>query len=328
MAHLNLVTGAGGFLGAHLTRLLLERGETVRGLDLEVSNIPGAADKVTASVTDEAAMARAMEGVDFVFHTAANPFLWARDKLEYDEVNVAGTNIVLEAAAEADVKRVVHVSSATTLVGRKTPRGASSVNESVELGQADMLGPYPLSKRRAEIAALQAAGHGLETVIVMPTLPIGPGDHRLTAPTRMIMDLVNRKVPATLDCMLCLVDVRDVAKGCVLARDKGRSGTRYLLGGDNLAMADFLKQLADASGVRMPRFHVPYALARGAASISEWISTYITKKMPKAPVTGVRLAGRKVSFDSSRARQELGFAPRPLDETLADTLAWLKRTRP
>ena len=320
---LNLVTGGSGFIGSHIVRELIARGEQVRVLDVSAPHeLPQATEFIEGSVTDRNAVANAVKGVTSVFHTAANAHLWSPDKRIYQKVNRVGTRIILEESHKANVQRVVHTSSLTVLVGKNARPLPVTVNEDVILKAEDMLGPYCLSKLQAEQEVQRAAANGLGVVTVLPTLPIGPGDHGLTAPTKMILDLLNGRIPAYLECMLNLIDVRDLAVGHILARDKGRMGERYLLGHRNMPLSELLSLLHEMSGVPTPKRRVPYALALVAAAVSEWAADYITRQPPGAPLTGVRLAGRPISFDSSKAIQELGLPQRPIETALEDEIRW------
>ena len=319
----NLVTGGSGFVGAHLVAALRRRGEQVRILDINEPAEPDpAADFIAASVTDPIAVAEAMQGVDAVFHTAANAHLWAKDKSTFDRVNRIGTRTVMAAAREARVRRVVHTSSLTVLVGRGARRQRAVVTETTSPARSEMAGPYCRSKYDAEREVSAAAASGLDVVSVLPTLPVGPGDHGLTAPTRMILDFVRRRTPAYLECLLNLIDVRDVAEGHVLARDKGTAGERYILGHSNMHLSELLERLQKISGVAMPTARVPYGLALAAAMFSEAAANAITGKPPAAPLTGVRLAGQKVAFESSKAIGELGLPQSDIDTALRDEIAW------
>jgi dihydroflavonol-4-reductase len=317
-----LITGAGGFLGGHLIAALLTRGEDVRALDLDFpSPLPDSVEQVTGSILDEAALGEAMSGAGAVIHCAAIADLWAPRNIVYHQVNMRGTCEVLIAARRAGA-RVVHISSYVTLIGANVA-GNAVLDESVELPPSDLLGPYPRSKREAELAVMSAARMGLHAVIVQPSAPVGPGDHRMTPPSRMIRDLAAGKVPALLHCLLNLVDVRALAEGIIAARDKGRSGERYLLTGEDLTMEELARKVAAITGVSAPKFKVPYWLALTAARVEAGIST-LTKHRPTAPLTGVRLAGKRVKFDSSKARAELGFAPPAIDVALEEAIAWMR----
>lgn len=311
-----LVTGGAGFVGRHLVGALLARGETVRVLDLRRSDL---AETLTGSIDDPAIAARAMTNVDHVFHLAGNAQLWAPDKSAFERVNHLGTRVILEAARAAGVRRFVHCSSLTTLVGKRTPLGASNADESVRLSPDDMLGPYPRSKLLAE---RMVEASGLDAVIAIPTEPLGAGDESLTPPTRMILDLLAGKTPATIDCTLNFVDVASLADGFIAARDKGRRGERYLLGGENVPMRRLLKSLEEITGRKMPRTQLPYVVALMAGVIDTGIVARLSGKAPTAPLTGVRLAGRRVSFSSAKAQAELGWRSAPFDAALRSALDW------
>jgi dihydroflavonol-4-reductase len=317
----SLVTGGAGFIGRHLVRKLKERGERVRVFDLAPPKTP---DDVQGSVTDENAARAVVEGVDTIFHLAGNAQLWARSVRVFDEVNRGGTEVMLAAAMAEGVQRFVHCSSLTTLVGRSTPLGASEANESQHFEPEDMLGPYPRSKLLAERAVMTSVAEGLDAVIAIPTEPLGPGDAGLTPPTRMILDFVNGRTPAYIDCMLNFVPVESLAEGLIAARDRGRRGQRYLLGGENISMPQLLDALARLTGREMPKAQLPYAIAHIAGLIDTGVVARFTGKPPKAPLTGVRLAGRRVSFSSEKALLELAWRAAPFEPALAEMLKWFE----
>ncbi len=317
-----LVTGAGGFLGRHVVAALAGRGEAVRGLDLSFpAPLAGGAETIEGSILDPDLMARAAKGAGAVIHCAAVTDLWARRPVIHDRVNTRGTCEVLIAARRAGA-RMVHVSCHATLVGGPDT-GERTVDETLELPPSQMLGRYPRTKREAEIFALAAARMGQEVVIVMPSAPVGPGDWRLTPPTRMLRDLAAGRTPALLDCLLNLVDVRAVAEGIVAARDRGRSGERYLLGGEDLEMGALAARVARLAGVEAPRHRLPLGLALGVARAEALLGS-LTGRRPMAPLTGVRLAGRRLRFSSAKAREALGFDPPPLEDALTDAIAWMR----
>ena len=319
-----VVTGGNGFIGRHLVAQLLARGEAVRVLDLSIpQEHPAGADFIRGSVTDATAVRRALDGARSVYHLAANAQLWSPRKGEFDAVNHQGTRIVLDEAARAGVHKLVHTSSLTTLIGRRNGREDTVVDETVELGEDDMLGDYCLAKHRAEGAALAAAREGLPVTIVVPTLPIGPGDRGLTPPSRMILDFVNGASPAYLDCTLNLIDVRDVAAGHLAAHDHGQPGRRYILGNENLGLRDLLGLIQEITGLAMPGRRVPFALAYGVAVVTEWVADVVTKRVPKAPLTGVRLARPVARFDASRAVSELSLPQNPVRGALRDAILWM-----
>ncbi len=319
MSGLSLVTGGAGFAGKYLVRKLREKGERVRSFDLAP---PVHDDDMQGSITDPNDVARAMDGVSGIFHLAGNAQLWTSRPSVFDEVNRKGTQIVVAAAKTAGVKCFVHCSSLTTLVGKDTPIGASTADETLRLAPDQMLGPYPHSKLLAERIVEAAAQDGLNAVIALPTEPLGPGDDNLTPPTRMILDFTNGKTPAYIDCMLNFVPVDSLAAGLIAARDKGRSGERYLLGGENMPMQRLLAMIGNVTGRAMPKTKMPYWAALSIGAIDTKFVSAITRKPPKAPLTGVRLAGRQVSFLSAKAKQELGWEAGPVEVALQETLAW------
>jgi dihydroflavonol-4-reductase len=326
MNSLSLVTGGGGFVGRHLVRLLHERGERVRVLDLAgAPGLPPDVEVVAGSILDGEKLRQAMAGAKRVYHLAANPNLWAPDPEIFMETNYRGTQAVLAAAAEAGPERVVYTSTESILKSYRHPV-PDTLDENVSWTVDDMPGPYCRSKFLAEQAALAAARNGLPVVVVNPTLPIGPGDIHLTPPTRMLLDFLTGKAPAYLDCAFNLVDVRTVALGHILAADKGRIGERYILGGRNIGVPDLLALLGRLSGRPMPRRRIPYWVAWSMAAASETLSI-VTKRPPIAPLTGVRLARTPMRFDSGKAIRELGLPETPLETSLQDALDWFAEQR-
>lgn len=315
----DLVTGGGGFIGRHVVDALTREGRQVRVLDV----VPGSGfaegvEIIAGSVTDPAAVRRAMAGVERVFHVAGIASLWIRNKADYDAVNHRATEIVLQAAAAADVERVVHTSTGAILFYPLHHRAPTDLPR-----LQDMPGPYCRSKFLAEEACMAAARRGQHVVIVNPTLPLGPGDRSCTPPTRMIRDFLNGDTPAFVEFPASLVDVRDVALGHLQAAAVGRPGRRYFLGNPPVPLSRVLALLADVSGATMPRVKVPYPVALAAGAVSELTADLITGKAPKAPLTGVRLTRRPVAPLLARPLSELGVPLRPISDTLTDTVAWL-----
>jgi dihydroflavonol-4-reductase len=318
-----LVTGAGGFVGRHVVDALLGAGRTVRAFDLAFPQaMPEGVELVEGSILDRESLGPAAEGVSAIIHSAAIAHLWLREPASYLRVNVLGTEHVLDAAARAGV-RMVHVSSFVTLVGQEAEDGAI-LDETVELPPAAMLGPYPRSKRLAELAVQRAAGDGIDTLMVLPSAPVGPGDWRMTPPSVMLRDLAAGATPALIDCLLNLVDVRALADGIVAALDHGRAGQRYLLTGEDIAMRDVAAIVARIAGVRAPRATVPMAIALAAAHVEGALSQ-LTGKPPKAPLTGVRLAARRVRFSNDKAARGLGFSPPPIEDAVRDAIGWMRQ---
>ena len=322
MRELTLVTGGLGFIGRHLVEALVGRGMSVRVLDLQAPERPRpGVDYRTGSITDAGTVAAAMDGVGRVFHLAARAGLWAADPAEMLAVNQQGTRNVLEAAERAGVERLVHCSTESILKSRLRDPDSGLIDETVQPPEAEMCGAYCVAKLRAEQEALAAARRGLPVVVVNPSVPVGPGDVNLTPPARMLLGFLNGRFPAYLDSTLNLVDARDVAEGHLRAAERGRVGERYLLGNENIRLADLLGLLEELTGLAMPRRRVPYWLAFTASTVQEWVSDHFTRRPPTAPLTGVRLARTPMRFDNRKAREELGLAFRPLRESLADAVA-------
>ena len=319
----DLVTGGSGFIGRHVVAALRVRGEQVRVLDLAPpDDLPANVAFVPGSILDPQSLDAAMANVRRVYHLAGIAKLWSRDRADFDRVNAGGTTAVLRAAAARGVERVIHCSTEAILLPKLRGREAL-IDETVQPALADMPGPYTRSKLNAEQTVFAAVQDGLNAVIVNPTVPIGPGDRNLTPPAAMLAMFLNGQSPAYLDCVLNLVDVRDVAAGMVLAAERGRTGERYILGGDNVALRELLALLERISGRPMPKRAVPGWLALASAMVTEWTADVLTSRTPAATREGVRLALRSGPFDSRKARDELGYAPRPLADALADAVQWL-----
>lgn len=319
----NLVTGGTGFIGTHLVRLLRERGQAVRVLDLRnpVDPVPGV-EYLQGSITDGDRVRAATRDCGRVFHLAAHAGLWTRDKREFISINVMGTRNVLEAARAEGVETVVHTSTESILIATRRGRAPQQVNEQTSLSESEMAGPYCLGKLLAEREARAAwQTHGQRVIICNPTVPVGPGDHWLTPPSRMLLGFLNRRFPAFMPTTLNLVDARDVAVGHLLAAERGAPDGRYILGAHDVELAGLLQQLQRLSGVPMPNRKVSYRLAWMVALVSEWLADHVTHRPPSAPLAGVRLGGIPVRFDNRRTREALGWRPRPLEESLRAALA-------
>jgi dihydroflavonol-4-reductase len=324
MDDLTVVTGGAGFIGSHLVQQLVDSGQQVRVIErpgASVDHLPPAAQVFFADIRDRGGLVRALDGARWVYHLAANPNLWVRDRREFEAVNYQGTINVLDAALAAGAERILHTSTESILTKAKVN---GPIDENIEITERDAVGPYCRSKLLAEQYAFFLAAEGLPIVVANPTMPVGPGDRGLSPPTRLIVDFCNGALPATIDCTLNVIDVRDVARGLSLVLERGCTGRRYILGHSNLTLVGFLGVLAELTGVPIPRWRVPYFLGIGVAWSSELIADHFTGRAPKATLTGVRLARRTMHFDSSRSLAELGLQPRSMRESLADALAWLR----
>ena len=325
MEGLTIVTGGAGFIGSHLVERLVTRGARVRVVErpgADTGHLPPGVEVVRADVRDREAVGRALRGGRSVYHLAANPNLWARDRREFDAINHRGTVHVLDGALAAGAERVLHVSTESILT---RARADGPIAEDVEVALEDAIGPYCRSKLRAENEAMERAWAGHSVVVANPTMPVGPGDRGLSPPTRLIRDFCLGRLPARMDCTLNLIDVRDVAEGLRLTMERGRPGRRYLLGGENLTLLGLLEHLSELANVPVPRWRVPYALGLAVAHVSELWADFVTARPPKATVTGVRLTRRTMHFDATRSLVEIGLAPRPVRLALADAVAWLRR---
>jgi dihydroflavonol-4-reductase len=326
MRGLTVVTGGAGFIGSHLVENLVRRGERVRVVErpgAETGHLPPGVEIVRADIRDRAAVDQALRGAAQVYHLAANPNLWVRDRREFDAVNHRGTVHVLDAALDAGAERVLHTSTESILT---CARATGPIAEDAAVTEADAVGPYCLSKLRAEDAAMARARAGRPVVVANPTMPVGPGDRGLSPPSRLIRDFCRGELPARMDCTLNLIDVRDVAEGLVRVMDRGEPGRRYLLGGENLTLAGLLSILSEMTGVPVPRWRVPYPVGLAAAWLSELWADRVSGRPPKATLTGVRLTRRTMHFDASRSLAALGLTPRPARQSLADAVDWLRQT--
>lgn len=321
------VTGGAGFIGRHLVRQLAARGHPVRVLDPAPAGSgfgPGV-EVVRGSVLDRDTVARMTREAGQVFHLAANTQLWMPDKSSFGSVNTDGTRVVLEEAARAGVDRVVVTSTEIILRGwrnaSKTPVTEAEPTPRLQ----DMAGEYCRSKYQADQIAREAAREGLPVVIVYPTVPVGPGDNSITAPTQMIIDLIQGRLPGYLDGMINLVPVEDVARGHILAAELAEPGSRFILGGEDMRVHDLMAMVAGIAGCPTPTLRVPYWAALAGAATMELVADALTRRPPLAPLAGVRLAKHDRHIDSSKARRELGWEPGPVADALARAIEWLYR---
>ncbi|MGA7576354.1 MAG: hopanoid-associated sugar epimerase [Terriglobales bacterium] len=321
------VTGATGFLGSHVARVLAEQGAELRLLVRPTSDLRNLeevkADRVAGDLRDPASIEKALSGCEVVFHVAADYRLWVRDPEEMYRSNVEGTRWLLEAARKQGVRRVVYTSSVATM-GFIATQASTVADEESPVGLADMIGHYKRSKFMAEQVAVDAARSGVDVVIVNPTTPIGERDIKPTPTGRIVVDFLKRKFPAYVETGLNLVDATECARGHVQALEKGRSGERYILGGENLTLKQILDRLAAITGLPSPTVKLPYIFALAAGVVDEMVMGRFLGREPRATIDAVRM-GRKMMFVSSaKAERELGWRTVPVDGALRRSVEWFR----
>ncbi|MFZ0931389.1 MAG: hopanoid-associated sugar epimerase [Syntrophobacteraceae bacterium] len=318
------ITGATGFVGHHVAAALIRKGWTLRALCRKQSAQYGDLPDIVWQIGDirnPGEVMNAMSGAEAVFHVAADYRLWARNPRDIYESNVNGTVNVMQAALATGVRRVVHTSSvgALGLVLDGTP-----ADEGTAVCLEDMVGHYKRSKFLAEREAEKFLDKGLPLVFVHPSTPVGPGDHKPTPTGKIIVDFLNRKMPAYLDTGLNLVDVRDVAEGHRLALERGKIGQKYILGNRNLTLAEIFTMLEEISGVPAPGVKLPYTPILWLAGILHLVSQ-VTGRQPLVPYEGVKMAAKRMFFDASKAIRYLGLPQTPVETALSDAVAWFKQ---
>jgi dihydroflavonol-4-reductase len=320
-----LVTGATGFVGAAVARQLLEAGHQVRALtraNNDRRNVAGiGVELVEGDLQDEVSLARAVEGCEGLYHVAADYRLWVPQPKQMYQTNVVGTGLLMQAAMKAGVKRIVYTSSVATLGFEKDGKPA---DENTEVTAADMIGPYKHSKYLAERVVEDMIGEGLPAVIVNPSTPIGPRDVKPTPTGRIITDTVKGKVPAYVDTGLNIVHVDDVARGHLLAFEKGKVGEKYVLGGQNLALSEILRMVAESAGMKPPTVKLPRTILYPVAYVMEAMA-YMGGPEPLLTVDSLRMTGHHMYFSSAKAERELGYTARPAIEAIRDALQWFKQ---
>ncbi|HYV75409.1 MAG TPA: hopanoid-associated sugar epimerase [Candidatus Binatia bacterium] len=319
------VTGATGFLGSHVARLLLAQGAELRllvraGSRLEnVADLP--AERAVGDLRDLESLKRGMAGCEAAFHVAADYRLWAVNGKELYDSNVDGTRNILQAARESGVGRVVYTSSVATM-GFGNNGKVTDENTPVALG--DMIGDYKRSKFLAEQLVIAAARGGQDVVVVNPTTPIGERDIKPTPTGRIVVDFLNRKFPAYLDTGLNLVDVRDCAAGHLVAMEKALPGERYILGGENLTLKQILDKLAAITGLPSPDIRLPYAVAYATGVVDTLITGAIRKREPRVTLDSVKMGRKKMFVTSAKAERDLGWNAGPVDGALRRAVEWFR----
>jgi dihydroflavonol-4-reductase len=322
---LAFVTGATGFVGSHVARVLHENGAELRLLVRPTSNPKNIealhAERALGDLRDPASLDKAMSGCDTVFHVAADYRLWIRDPGQMYSSNVEGTRAILDAARKNGVRRVVYTSSVATM-GFTSNGHPADEDSPVSLDQ--MIGHYKRSKFMAEQVAIAAGQSGMHVVVVNPTTPVGEQDIKPTPTGRIIVDFLKKKFPAYVDTGLNLVDVDECASGHVSALEKGRSGQRYILGGENLTLKQILDKLAHITGLPAPKVRVPYVVALATGVVDELITGHLRGREPRATIDAVRMGRKKMFVSSAKAQRELGWNTLPVDDALARAVAWFR----
>jgi len=322
---LAFVTGATGFLGSHVARVLAEQGAKLRLLVRSTSDLRNLADldaeRVTGDLRDIGPFEKALVGCEALFHVAADYRLWVRDPEQMYRSNVEGTRSLLEAARKQGVRRVVYTSSVATM-GFSSNGTLADENSPVTL--AEMIGPYKRSKFMAEQVAFEAARSGQDVVVVNPTTPVGERDLKPTPSGRIVVDFLKRKFPAYVDTGLNLVDATECARGHVQALEKGRAGERYILGGENLTLKEILDKLGAITGLPSPRVKVPYIFALATGVVDETVTGRILGREPRATIDAVRMGRKKMFITSAKAELELGWRTVPVDGALRRAVEWFR----
>lgn len=315
-----LVTGASGFVGWHVARLLADAGHTVRALVRKGSAVAGLAVQVfEGDLRDARSVQQAILGCGAVFHVAADYRLWAKDREEIFETNVRGTAQLLELASIEGVERFVYTSTVGCIGIPEDGFGT----EETPVDPRQMMGAYKESKYLAEQSVLRLAEQGFPAVIVNPTAPVGERDVKPTPTGRIILDFLRGRMPAYIDTGLNVVDVEDVARGHLLAFEHGTPGERYILGSENLTMREILEILAEESGRRAPSLKLPYGVAM-AFAVADTALAAVTGKEPRAPVDAVKMARKKMFVSCAKAERELGYRAAPARQGLAKAIRWFR----
>lgn len=316
-----LVTGASGFLGSHIARELVSRGENVRVLMRPSSTNRAVGDLsleyVTGDLRDAASLERAVAGVQYVFHVAADYRLWARKSRDIYDSNVGGTKNLLAAAKRAAVEKFIYTSTVATIAVDRP----ELPTESTEARLDEMVGHYKRSKWMAEQEVLNAAKAGLPAVIAMPTTPVGPGDWKPTPTGKIILDFLNGKMPGYVETGLNFVGVEDCAAGHLLVAEKGKIGERYLLGSENLTLKQLLDALSKITSLPAPKLKIPHGVALGVAYLNTAFSRLLGRE-PQIPVEGVKIARHMMFVNCEKSQRALDFRPAPVAAALERAVRW------
>ncbi len=320
-----VVTGAAGFIGSAVTRALLARGAHVVAIlepGASTSNLEGLdVGRRDADVTTEGSLADVFDGARFCFHLAAKFGFWPKDPSIFYAVNVQGSRNVVRAATAAGVERIVYTSTVATLGLWRTKSGRPS-NEDDVADVAHLHGNYKQTKYVAEHEVLRLAAQGAPVVLVLPTMPHGPYDHRPTPSGKVVLDFLNGRIPGFVDTAMNVAHVDDLATGHLLALERGRQGRSYIFGGENLSMAALLTVLAQTTGLPLANRRFPSVFPLVAGRLSQFIEGDLLRREPRIPLEAAKMATTTMTFDDSRAREELGYSSRPAAHALYESARW------
>ena len=319
------LTGATGFVGAHVAKYLARQGAELRLLVRPTSNLANlegiGAETAVGDLLQPETLRTAVRGCDAVVHVAADYRLWVRDPQTMYAANVEGTRALLQIARDEGVRRVVYTSSVATMGFRSD---GTIVDETTPVSLADMVGHYKRSKFMAEQVVIEAARCGQQVMVLNPTTPIGAQDIKPTPTGRIVVDFLNKKFPAYVDTGLNLVDVLEVARMHAVALEQGRPGERYILGGENLTLKQILDKMSAITGLPSPTMKVPNAVAMAFAFFDETITGRFLGKEPRATVEAVRMGQKKMFASSAKAQRELGFQVIPVYSALRSAIDWFR----
>jgi len=320
-----VVTGAAGFIGSAVTRALRSRGAVVRAVvepGAPTGNLEGLdVERVEADIVDEVAMAEVLDGARFCFHLAARFGFWPRDVAGFYAANVEGSRTVVASAVAAKVERVVYTSTVATLGLWETARGIAATESSyAELSH--LYGLYKQTKYVAEHEVLRLAAEGAPVVLVLPTMPHGPRDHRPTPSGQVVLDYLRGKMPGYVDTAMNVAHVDDLAEGHLLALERGAQGRSYICGGENLTMAELLRTLSQVTGLEAAATRFPSFVPMLAGYVSDTIEGRLLRRSPRVPLEAAQMATTTMTFDDTRARVELGYTSRPAALALYDSARW------
>lgn len=320
-----LVTGASGFVGGAVVRALAAAGHDIRVLvrpDNDLRHLGAIKlEQASGDLRDRDSLRRALEGCGSLYHVAAQYTLWARDPSVFYDVNVTGTRVLLEAAREAGIRRIVYTSTIGA-IGLPADGGLGTETTPVTLDQ--MAGHYKRSKYLAEQEVLYLAREGLPVVIVNPSAPVGEGDIKPTPTGQMIVDFMRGRMWAYIETGMNLVDVDDVAAGHLLAMERGRRGERYILGHRNLTLREIFELLSRLTGIPAPRVKLPRQAVLPLAYLNRWLADYVTHRPPRIPLEGVRMAKYHMHYDCTKAIRELGLPQTPIEIALEKAVRWFR----